>query len=147
MLDREPYHSNWASFGGGGALAYVFVYLLPSLASKQMVLQESTDGGLLGFLEHHVYLVSLVGLTIFFGFARAGELLEASAESGRRLPKRLRSFLVMGDVAGAMGYYVLTAYLVSEWTRLSSVVLMATAMALHFAAMNQRVRAPPQGRL
>lgn len=136
LLDREPHQSNWVSFAGGVAIAYVFVYFLPGLAAKQGVLQASTDGGIFGFLEHHVYLVAVAGLTVAFGFARAGVLLRAAAESGRKLPKGLRQSLESYEIAGASGYYALAGYLVSELTKVSSVALMSTAMVLHFAAID-----------
>lgn len=76
FLDVTP-RSKWLSAFGGVSVAYVFVHLLPELAAGQ----EAIEGGgeaeaaaetapLLGFLEHHVYLVALIGLAVFYGVER-----------------------------------------------------------------------------
>jgi hypothetical protein len=62
-------HSRWLSFGSGVSVAYVFVHILPELSKAQLTLQSSLDMGL-AFLEHHVYLVALLGLAVFYGLER-----------------------------------------------------------------------------
>ena len=63
--------SRWLSAAGGVSVAYVFVHLLPELAEGQAALEGEGEGAapgpLLEFLEHHVYLVALVGLAVFYG--------------------------------------------------------------------------------
>ena len=71
FLDRIP-RSRWLSFGSGISVAYVFIHLLPELARGQEVLQAST-GPLLGTLETHVWLVALLGLSVFYGLDRAAK--------------------------------------------------------------------------
>ncbi len=63
--------SVWLSAAGGAAVAYVFVYVLPKLAAKQHVLVQAIDTGLYGFLEHHAYLVALLGFSLYYGLHRA----------------------------------------------------------------------------
>lgn len=60
--------SRWLSLAGGVSVAYVFIHVLPELSAGQEALQEA---GLLGFLEHHVYLMALLGLAVFYGLERA----------------------------------------------------------------------------
>ena len=72
FLDVTP-RSNWLSAFGGVSVAYVFVHLLPELAEGQAAIEGGGEESaaeivpLLGFLEHHVYLVALVGLAVFYG--------------------------------------------------------------------------------
>ena len=54
--------SRWLSAAGGVSVAYVFVHLLPDLADEQKTIREATSESL-SFLEYHVYLVALVGLS------------------------------------------------------------------------------------
>ena len=63
-LDRLEASSriNLLTAGAGASLAYVVVRILPKLAEKQESLLARPDTGLRGFLEHHVYLIALVGL-------------------------------------------------------------------------------------
>jgi len=65
--------SRWLSAAGGVSVAYVFVHLLPELAEGQVAIEgeggtePGGPGPLLDFLEHHVYLVALIGLATFYG--------------------------------------------------------------------------------
>lgn len=55
--------SRWLSIGSGVSVAYVFVHILPDLSEAQETIQGLVGGGLV-FLEHHVYLVALLGLVL-----------------------------------------------------------------------------------
>ena len=61
--------SRWLSAAGGVAVAYVFVHLLPELADGQRVMEDSGFHPL-RYLEHHAYLLALVGLVCFYGLER-----------------------------------------------------------------------------
>jgi putative ABC transport system ATP-binding protein len=60
FLDITP-RSRWLSAAGGVSVAYVFVHILPDLAASEETLRKAA-GESLGFLEHHVYLLALLGL-------------------------------------------------------------------------------------
>ena len=66
FLEELP-RSRWLSMAGGVSVAYVFVHLLPDLSEHQ---EAISDTGAFKFLEHHVYLMALVGLTVFYGLER-----------------------------------------------------------------------------
>ena len=61
--------SRWLSIAGGVSVAYVFVRILPELSEAQETIRRAAGGGL-AFLEHHVYLVALLGLGSFYGLER-----------------------------------------------------------------------------
>lgn len=74
FLDVTP-RSRWLSFGSGVSVAYVFVHILPDLSHFQVTLQDSMHQHQgLTFLEHHVYLLALLGLAIFYGLERSAKL-------------------------------------------------------------------------
>ena len=66
FLEQLP-RSRWLSMAGGVSVAYVFVHLLPDLNQHQ---ETISDTGAFKFMEHHVYLMALVGLTVFYGLER-----------------------------------------------------------------------------
>lgn len=68
FLSGTP-RSIWLSAFGGVSVAYVFVHLLPELAEGQETLREAV-GTNLDVLENHVYLISLLGLAVFYGVER-----------------------------------------------------------------------------
>lgn len=134
ILDREPFHSLWLSFAGGIAIAYCLDYLLPKLAKQQVYLAASTDGGLLGFLEHHVYLVTTLGLVIYFGLNRAADHMGSLSIENRRL-RALRHVIARADVIGGIAYLMLVGYLMSELQYLTSAFLYAFGMGLHIVGL------------
>jgi zinc transporter ZupT len=65
--------SRLLSMAGGASVAYVFVHILPELKKGQVVINQATPEPVL-FLEHHVYLVALLGFAAFYGLERMAVL-------------------------------------------------------------------------
>ncbi|MCC5898608.1 MAG: hypothetical protein JJU32_11935 [Phormidium sp. BM_Day4_Bin.17] len=59
----------WLSFSGGVSMGYVFLDIFPELSQAQEELTHS-DFWLLTYFENHVYLLALLGLTLFYGLDR-----------------------------------------------------------------------------
>lgn len=133
------------SFSAGVAIAYLFVDIMPHLASKQRVLLAASDAGLYGFLEHHAYLVSLAGFVLYLvsfvgTSARDGRLEVTDDRAGARW---IRGYIS----AGASAYVGLMAYMLSELPthRREPVALFSLAMAIHMfgVAHFERMRLGP----
>lgn len=126
VLDRLP-RSRWLSFSGGLSVAYVFVHLLPELSAGQEVLATSA-GPLLAAVETHVWLVALVGLSLFYGLERAAKRSQA-AHGGGRGARRV-FWLHIGSFAL---YNVLVGYLLQHRPDddLAGLLLFWFAMLLH----------------
>lgn len=139
ILDHEKHHRHWLSFAGGTAVSYSFVYLLPKLADKQPLLRASAEGGILGVLEHHIYLVAISGLVIYLGLGTLTRHLDAQVADDRRtrFPRKALAHL---DVTGEAAYCILIGYLVSEYQTLTSLLLLTVAMALHFLGLDHGFR-------
>lgn len=122
----------WLSFAGGVSVAYVFVQLLPELQEYQEMIAH-TLGARLAFLEHHIYLVALVGLAVYYGVER----LTATSREHERAAGRAdaASELVFWlDMAAFSAYNILIGYLLLHRMGpigLRTVLLFAVAMALH----------------
>lgn len=71
FLKRSP-RSRWLSFSGGVSVAYVFIHILPDLSEAQSEFQATVD--LLSAIEHHVYVVALLGMVAFYGLERAAKV-------------------------------------------------------------------------
>lgn len=54
-------HAKILSFGGGLALSYVFIDLLPKLAKGDLIVQNAIP-----YLERHVYVLALIGFLLFY---------------------------------------------------------------------------------
>jgi zinc transporter ZupT len=130
-LDVVP-RSRWLSFASGVSVAYVFVHLLPELNLAQETIANNLGSALL-FLEHHVYLVALLGLAVFYGLERWAKV---SRQQNRRAGK--------GDVTEAKVFWIhiisfaaynaLIGYLLlhREEPGIWNLLLFFIAMALHF---------------
>ncbi len=129
--------SRWLSAFGGVSVAYVFVHLLPELAEGQEAIQEQTAespaGEALGYFEHHVYLVALLGLAVFYGVERHS--LESRREhrtrSGEDRTTDDAFWLSIGSFSAynlIIGYLLMRGELEPVW----QLVLYTFALALHF---------------
>ncbi|MEO1432629.1 MAG: hypothetical protein AAFV71_26860 [Cyanobacteria bacterium J06633_8] len=124
--------SRWLSAAGGVSVAYVFVHILPELSEHQAVLEE-THKGFISYLEHHVYLLALLGLTIFYGLERiASESRDSQQEAGQGYVATQGVFWV--HISSFAIYNALIGYLLMhrEEPGMKNLVLYSLAMALHF---------------
>ena len=83
LATAEP-RSRWLSLAGGASVAYVFVHILPELKKGQDVMVRADLP--LEFLEHHAYIVALLGFVTFYGLERLAvrSRRQSLAVKGRR---------------------------------------------------------------
>lgn len=119
--------SRWLSAASGVSVAYVFVDVLPELAERQ---EHLAAVGVLGFLDRHVYLASLVGPTLFYGLERRVRRDEGHGR-GEGEHDRGVFWLHVGSFAL---YNVLVGYLLvrGEATSGRGFLFYLVALALHF---------------
>lgn len=129
FLDAIP-RSQWLSFAGGASVAYVFVHLLPELHQGQQAI-EQTEGFALPFLESHVYLVALLGLTVFYGLEH---LVKLYRQNQHKLGNLLSQGIFWLHIGSFSLYNLLIGYLLihREDAGLESLLFFFMAMALHF---------------
>ena len=116
----------WLSAGGGAAVAYVFVHLLPELGQGHRIVGEPAMVG--GILERHIYLVALLGFVLFYG-------LEHLARRGAPRETATVNTWVFWVHLGSFGVYnALIGYLLVHRDEHGPLVLIlfAGAMGLHF---------------
>ncbi len=132
FLEGTP-RSIWLSLAGGVSVAYVFVHLLPDLAEGQEAVAEALGEGM-AYLEHHIYLLALVGLALFYGLDRAAltSRRQRRAREGEDTPSAAVFWLhiVSFGVYNALIGYVLRQR--AEEGRYQVLALFAVAMGLHF---------------
>jgi hypothetical protein len=76
-LDKVS-HGRFLSAGGGIALAYVFVDLLPKLCINDQIVREAF-AGFFPYFERHVYVMALIGFLLFFFVDRSHTVLGKKA--------------------------------------------------------------------
>jgi hypothetical protein len=133
---KAALHHKWRpqvlSAAAGISVAYIFLELLPDLADQQGLI-EST--GFLPDLEHHAYILALVGLTVFFA-------VETVSRRSRRLSLASGASEFTGDRAywfSIISFVILNAsigYAVASPgdEAVEPLWLFALAMGLHFLA-------------
>lgn len=120
--------SKWLSFAGGVSVAYVFVHLLPELEEWQSIYAEA--GGInADFLAHHLYIVTLTGLVLFYGLERT---VKRKQEPEEATENPVGIFWV--HIASFAMYNFLIGYLLvhREEKELSSLWIFFLAMGAHF---------------
>ena len=120
------------SIAGGVSVAYVFVHLLPDLAEGQEAVAESLDGAL-GFVQHHVYLLALLGLAVFYGLERVAVVSrhrrrDIGAGSGAGNGTFWLHMVSFGTYNALIGYVLRQR---GEEGQTQEVMLFTVAMGLH----------------
>jgi len=125
FLDVVP-RSAWLSAASGASVAYVFLHLLPELATGQETLAEAAP---LAFVETHVWIVALLGLAVFYGLERAA--LNSRDEEADDTTEPAVFWL--HTVSFGL-YNVIIGYLLvhGEGMTTTALLLFALAMGLHF---------------
>lgn len=136
FLDRTP-RSTWLSLAGGISVGYVFLHLLPELHEGQRHADEH-GGTWAALIDNEIYLMSLAGLTAFYGlerFALASRRAKRGAEGGDHTPP-----LVFWIHIGSFALYnLLVGYLLVRGER-DNLLLYAAAMGLHFLVNDHGLR-------
>lgn len=130
-LNQVP-RNRWLSAAGGISVAYVFVHIFPELAEIQEQIQGSASA--LSWLEHHAYLVSLIGLASLYGVEQAAK------RSGRRHQRDNRPddtpplALFWVHIGSFALYNALVGYLLvhREEPEPRGLLVYAVAMTVHF---------------
>jgi hypothetical protein len=154
---RAVPRSYWLSGAGGVSVAYVFVHVLPESQAHQSTFEGATTA--VEILEHHVYLLALVGFTVFYGLEQlvqrsrdsavgddvvtpddAESDVEVEAEIEAETETRPGVFWV--HVGTFTAYNGLVGYLLvhREEGGLASLAVFFVAMALHFVVTDHGLR-------
>ncbi len=139
FLSGTP-RSRWLSIAGGVSVAYVFLHLLPELGAGQEVVAEAA-GEALAFLEHHVYLIALLGLAIFYGLDRAAVHSRRQSQAEGEADETEQGVFWL-HMASFGVYNTLIGYLLvhREQESMIGFLLFVIAMALHFVVNDYGLR-------
>lgn len=147
FLGHDP-RSRWLSVAGGVAVAYVFVHLLPELAEGQASIErghggeaQAGDGPLLEFLEDHVYVVALIGLTVFYGVEKHS-LSSRRSNAERSGDERTGPEAFWLSIASFAVYNALIGYLLlrEELRGLQEIAFYTVALGVHFTVNDIALR-------
>lgn len=137
FLDVIP-RSRWLSFAGGISVAYVILHLLPELGEAQEVVSEAAQG-VLGALENHVYLLVLLGLTVFYGLERAAKQSRDNQEEAGGEDQAGPAVFWL-HIASFAVYNAVIGYLLVERQNFLALAIFFVAMALHFVVNDYGLR-------
>lgn len=130
FLDTTP-RSRWLSLGGGISVAYVFVHVLPDLSAAQREFQYEVSA--LEALEHHVYLLAMLGMLAFYGLERTAKASRQESQQQGEGDNTQPGVFWLHMVSFSL-YNMLIGYLLThrEEVGLRGLILYAIAMAVHF---------------
>lgn len=120
--------SRWLSGASGVSVAYVFVHILPELNQHQMVL-DRLKTGVISYLEHHVYIIALLGLIAFYGLEKLAKLSRQGRKGEVTSPGVFWLHIASFSIYNALIGYLL---LHREEPGITNLLLFSCAMALHF---------------
>jgi len=120
--------SRWLSAASGVSVAYVFVHILPELNQHQTVLAR-LNIGVISYLEHHVYVIALLGLIVFYGLEKMAKLSRQGRKGEVTSPGVFWLHIASFSIYNALIGYLL---LHREQPGITNLLLFSCAMALHF---------------
>jgi hypothetical protein len=140
FIKKSP-RSKFLSFAGGVAVSYVFLHLLPDLHQYQDSVGEKLDNGAGKYIEDHIYIISMLGLALFYGVERlvkkskknqSGDSEEGSASVGV-FWIHITTFFIYNAV---IGYLLVREDYESNW----GMFFFFTALSIHFIANDHGLR-------
>jgi hypothetical protein len=133
--------SIWLDIFAGVALGYLFVDILPHLATYQGKFAAAMDGGLLGFLEHHAYLVTMAGFLLYLAIALSSIRIREKQPPGTITLANLPPTVAVAALS-MVAYAFLIGYMMAEQTTHRSVagIGFGIAMAAHFVGLDHFYR-------
>lgn len=138
FLDTIP-RSRWLSSAGGVSVAYVFIHLLPELSERQHTFEQLP--GIVTYLEDHVYIVALAGLSVFYGLERAAlRSRRSNRQAGKQDTTSAGVFWI--HIFSFTLYNALIGYLLvhRQDPGFFNALLFAIAMGLHFVVNDHGLR-------
>jgi len=133
---------HFLSLSSGIAVSYVFVHLLPELNHYQKVLETSIKNDLLSVIESHIYIMSLVGLVLFYSLE---VVVKKEKENNKETKKSsLRIFQI--HIGSFFLYNAIIGYLLvrGDYDGMKEVVMFFLAMSVHFIANDWSLRTSHQ---
>lgn len=129
-LSQIP-RSKWLSLAGGISVAYVFMQLIPELGNFHKAIGDEDVLESLFIFQKEVYLIALLGLTIFYGLERAAKFSEASDRGAGEEKENIHIFWL--HIGSFLVYNFLIGYLVvhQEENTLKSLIFFTIAMSFH----------------
>lgn len=130
----------WISLAGGVSIAYIFLDILPELGEAQVEV-EHVKSALIDYLEKHVYLLSLLGLAVFYGLEKLALTSRACRRETQQENCTHRSIFWIHVFSFAL-YNGLLGYLLheAEHRGVLACILLFLALALHFLANDVGLR-------
>lgn len=124
--------SKWLSGASGVSVAYVFVHIFPELNEGQKAFNQNTPASL-SFIEHHVYLLALLGFTFFYMLERFVKKHGSHKPSAQKEHQHYLSVFWI-HIASFSFYNFLIGYLLNhrEEQTIQSLIFYFIALALHF---------------
>ena len=135
MLEDEWGPRRRIPAAAGVSVAYVFVDILPELATQNQALRASAQGGML-FAEQRIYLLTLLSFVVMYGIDHIvlsrREQRRSSVEHGEP------DAAYWLHIAGYAGYSALIGYLLIERVErgYAALTVYVLAMAIHFLVVN-----------
>lgn len=125
--------SRWLSIAGGISVTYIFLQAFPELNEVQKHVNESKIIGLRQIAELEVYLLSLLGLSFFYGLENKTKKSNQSKRAPKKGHKRNIDIFWIQIISFAF-YNFIIGYLLLEREdqSLQSMSIYTIAMAFHF---------------
>ncbi|MFX3673774.1 MAG: hypothetical protein ACE3JQ_04940 [Paenisporosarcina sp.] len=139
FLKSSPRHL-FLSFSSGVAVSYVFVHLLPELNEYQKELEDKLQPNFLTVVEDHIYIVAMIGLTIFYVLEvmmrKKGDFANENEEAKSSLQRFQFHMVTFFFYNAVIGYLLVRG----GYDGVKETLLFFIAMSVHFITNDWSLR-------
>jgi hypothetical protein len=133
-------HRRWVSVAAGVSVAYIFVDVLPELASLNTKLAEAGGLGAL-YAEQRIYVLALLAFVVMYGLQNIVLSAREKREAGGGPPHEAEGGfdpIYALHLAGYLAYSALIGYLLVERAErgAAAFAIYVLAMGIHFVIVN-----------
>lgn len=137
FLDEHP-RNVLMSLLSGGSISYVFLHLVPELAHYQEVVKKETLPGFLENLDYVAYMISLIGIVLFYGIDKLNVRTQKQNEEDNNLTRpKVHSFAA--EISAFALYNGLIGYLLPHLSggSIAAYAVYFIVFSFHFVANNR----------
>ena len=134
--------NRWLSFSSGIAVAYIFIKMLPGVAEARI--RFASTGGFQGLLTEYLFLVTLLGLIVYYGIDRLSSTIHAFPGEPQYSKREKINIMLHGW--GYAFYNFLIGYLITNLPRpgVEPMILVTVVMVPHFLGLDYHFRKKEQ---
>jgi hypothetical protein len=137
--EKKPWRRRRISIAAGVSVAYVFLDVLPELATQHLTFLKASDRGIL-FAEQRIYLLALISFVLLYALDHM--VLSSREQRKEAIAEGSGDAIYWLHLTGFAAYSAMIGYLLIERAERGTapLIVYALAMTIHFLIVDHSMR-------